>query len=132
MTSSKDIAGLIGPTLMALTTTEVANLRIWATGIPAVIYLNGTLLFVAGLSIVRVHNRWSLRWPLVVTLVGWFALLGGLFRMFYPRAPQGDESLPTFGVMLVLFATGVFLTYKAYGPKHGSSAGFPNSISNSA
>ena len=122
MTSSKDIAGLLGPTLIVLTMTEAMNLRIWAAVIPAVVYLNVTLLFVAGLSIIRVHNRWALGWPLIVTLVGWLALLGGLLRMSYPEARQGGPNVPTFAVMFVLFVTGVFLTYKAYGPRQDSTA----------
>ena len=51
------------------------------------IYLNGTLLFVAGLSIVRAHNQWKADWPVLVTLMGWFAIVGGLFRMFDPPPP---------------------------------------------
>jgi len=57
MTSSKGIAGLLGPTRIAATITEAMNGHIWDTSIPAVVYLNGTILFVAGLSIVPAHNR---------------------------------------------------------------------------
>ncbi len=117
MTSSKQIAGLIGPTLIALTVSESLNLHIWATNLASVIYLNGTLLFVAGLSIVRVHNRWTRSWPVMVTLVGWVAILGGLFRMFAPQAHQGGQNIPTYAVILLLFAIGVFLTFKAYGSR---------------
>jgi hypothetical protein len=63
MTNSKQIAGLIGPTLIVLTISEAMNLHIWANNIAPVTYLNGLLLFVAGLSIVRVHNHWTIRWP---------------------------------------------------------------------
>ena len=48
MMSSKGMATLLGPTLIAITITEAINLPIWAMSIPAVVYLNGTLLFVAG------------------------------------------------------------------------------------
>jgi len=51
MTSSRHLAGLIGPAVMALTASEALNFRIWATNIAPVTYLNGTLLFVAGLSV---------------------------------------------------------------------------------
>ena len=63
MTNSKQIAGLICPTLIAFTTSEAMNLHIWAPNIAPVTYLNGTLLFVAGLSIIRVHNYWTRSWP---------------------------------------------------------------------
>jgi hypothetical protein len=71
------------------------NFRIWAGNIAPLIYLNGTLLFVAGVSSVRVHNRWTRGWPVIVTLVGWVAILGGLFRMFAPEVQQAGQNAPT-------------------------------------
>lgn len=68
MTNSKRIAGLVGPSLAALTLTELINLDIWTHTPAVVVYLSGTLLFVAGLSIVRVHNHWTTRWPVLVTI----------------------------------------------------------------
>lgn len=122
MSNSKKIAGLIGPSLIALTTSEVINLHIWAINIPAVTYLNGTLLFVAGLSIVRVHNRWTGGWPVLVTLAGWFVILGGLFRMFFPEAQQLAENIPSYAVIMVIFAIGIFLTFKAYSREDSKTA----------
>jgi uncharacterized membrane protein HdeD (DUF308 family) len=126
MTNSKHIAGLIGPTLIALCISEAINLRILATSnanLPSVVYLNGTLLFVAGLSIARVHNRWR-GWPVLVTLLGWFAILGGLIRMFAPvLAQQGVQNTPiVFASLIVLFVLGVFLTFKAYGREDNKTA----------
>ena len=115
MTSSKQIAGLIGPTIIALAASEALNLHIWENNIPLVIYLNGTLLFVAGLAIVRAHNRWMRGWPILVTLAGWIVMLGGLYRMFAPDAPQAPQSAPTYAFLVVLLAIGIFLTFKAYG-----------------
>jgi len=117
MPNSKAIAGLLGPTLIAISTSESVNLRIlWANTSPSVIYLNGTLLFVAGLSIVRVHNRWTGGWPVVVTLVGWLIILGGLVRMFAPVFAQREVQNATgvYALLVVLLVLGVFLTFKAY------------------
>jgi len=41
----------------------------------------GTLL---GLLVVVCHNVWVAKWPVVITLVGWFALLQGLLRLYFP------------------------------------------------
>jgi hypothetical protein len=107
---------LIGPTLIVLGISEALNFRIWASNIAPLIYLNGLLLFVAGLSIVRVHNQWTRGWPVMVTLVGWIAILGGLFRMFAPEAQQAGQNAPTTVISASLVgAIGLVLTLKAYG-----------------
>jgi uncharacterized membrane protein HdeD (DUF308 family) len=114
MTKSKQIAGLVGPTIVALTISETMNYHIWASNIPSVTYLNGTLLLIAGISIVRAHNRWTIAWPVLVTLVGWVAILLGLFRMFAPEAQQAPQNNFTYAMLAVLCAVGIFLTFKAY------------------
>ena len=86
MVDSRRIAGLLGSTIIALimSENEFINPHLYDHQIPPVVYLSGTLLFVAGLSIVRAHNRWTRGWPAFVTLTGWFAILLGPFRMFTP------------------------------------------------
>lgn len=119
MTSSRQLAGMIGPTLIVLTISETINLHIWVQNLAPVTYLNGLLLFVAGLATVHTHNRWVRAWPVTVTLVGWILLLGGLFRMFAPEAQQGGKNLPTYVLLTINLAAGVFLTFKSYGPREG-------------
>ncbi|HET7479505.1 MAG TPA: hypothetical protein VFJ72_08340 [Rubrobacteraceae bacterium] len=117
MADSRRLAGLIGPTMLVLGVSEAVNFRIWETNVAPLIYLNGLLLFVAGLSIVRVHNLWMRGWPVMVTLVGWVAVLGGLFRMFAPEVQQAGQNAPTTIITASLVgAIGLFLTFKAYGP----------------
>jgi hypothetical protein len=117
MENSKYIAKLIGPTISVMTLSELLNFQIWITNIAPVTYLNGVLLFVAGLSIVRVHNHWVLDWSMIVTLVGWLGILGGLFRMFFPEAKQVGKNSVSYSVIFLLFAIGLFLTFKAYTKK---------------
>ena len=113
MSNSKQIAGLIGPTAIVLTLSEMLNLHIWSTNIPALTYLNGILLFLAGLSILRVHNSWK-GWTVMVTLTGWFGIISGLYRVFAPEASQLPQNTYSYVIISFLFASGVFLTYKAY------------------
>ena len=125
MTSSRSIAGLLGPTLIALNITEAANPGIWTTRIdPVVVYQAGMMWFVAGLAIVRVHNRWTGGWPVLVTLMGWFLIFGGLIRMVAPGPAQQQSAHTTAvsAVQLVLLAIGIFLTVKAYWPTGGAQA----------
>jgi uncharacterized membrane protein HdeD (DUF308 family) len=51
---------------------------------PALILVSGILLFIAGLAIVRIHNFWTSGWPVLVTIIGWLAVLGGLARILFP------------------------------------------------
>jgi arginine exporter protein ArgO len=126
MTTSKRFAKLIGPTIVALTMSEAVNLRTMLNN-PApivLVYLNGTLLFIAGLAIVRDHNRWKFGWPLLITLAGWFLILGGLFRMFAPVFAQQEVQHATsvYVGLFVGFAAGVFLTFKGFGRDDGKTA----------
>jgi hypothetical protein len=114
---SKRIAGLVGPTLMALSASEALNYRIWSDNLAPVTYLDGTLLFVGGLSIVRAHNRWRRGWPLLTTLAGWSALLLGVARMFAPEARQPGRDAAVHAVLLAMFASGVVLTFQASRPE---------------
>jgi len=119
MTDSRRIAGLVGPTITALilSENEFMNPHLYDLQIPPVVYLSGTLIFIAGLSIVRVHNRWSAGWPVLVTLTGWFCICLGLFRMFVPEVyEQGAKGNPTAVLAgeALLLGVGVLLTYKAY------------------
>jgi hypothetical protein len=113
---SEHIAGLVGPTLMALSASEALNYHIWNDNLPPVIYLDGALLFIGGLSIVRVHNRWMWGWPLLITLAGWSALALGLVRMFAPAARQPGRNAAIDGVLAAMLTSGLVLTCKAYRP----------------
>src|ERR1700737_5440276 len=90
MRTSKTIAGLMGPTLVAISAGLFLNLGSLPGLVesvsrdPALIFLSGILLFVAGLAIVRAHNIWAGGWPVLVTVFGWLILLGGLARMLFP------------------------------------------------
>jgi hypothetical protein len=127
MPTSKMIAGLIGPTLVALGAALLLNLGSIPVLVesvsrdPALVLVSGILTFVAGLAIVRVHNRWAADWWVLVTALGWLALLGGLVRMLYPvrLAEMAAEFTQNTGAIIaeaaVFLVAGVFLSFKGYG-----------------
>jgi hypothetical protein len=129
MATSRLIAGLIGPLLIAIGSAMLLNLDhfpVMATQIAndqGLIFLSGILSFLGGVAIVRAHNIWSGDWRIVVTLLGWLAILGGLVRMWFPQraAPIAETFAGNATALivggLVVFALGAFLSYKAYGPK---------------
>lgn len=114
MAPSRQISRILGPTLMALGATEAFNMDIYAAQSAPVVYLNGTILLVAGLAIVQAHNVWEKGWKVLVTLAGWLLLAAGLFRMVDPKAPQLGEGPATYGVLALLFLAGTVLTFKGY------------------
>jgi len=122
MASSKQIAGLVGPTLIVVTITEWMNLDVFIKAIgPSYgphVYLNGALLFVAGLAIVRAHNLWTWKGPVLVTIVGWFLLFVGLGRMAVPVAAQiaGETPIVLYASLVGLLVIGTVLTIKGYSP----------------
>lgn len=120
LAKSMRLAGWLGPVVIAVALSEAMNFHIWATNSAPLTYLVGILWFVAGLSIVKVHNQWTAGWPVAMSLMGWFLVLGGLFRMFLPEAQQGNQNTPELGTYafdLVLLAIGTLLTFRAYWPK---------------
>lgn len=116
MANSKHIAKLLGPFLIAMTISEMLNPRIWDTVAVTQTYLAGSLWLLAGLSIIRGHNSFTFSWPLMITLIGWFAIFGGLSRMFFPgRVQQGFvNSFTVIALQIILLVVGIVLTFKAY------------------
>jgi hypothetical protein len=118
--NSKTIAGLLGPTIIAMVVSEfpLVQPHLYDAQIPPVVYLSGTLMFVAGLAIVRAHNRWTRDWTVLVTLSGWFFLVLGLFRMFAAgayRRTSANTSATVFMILEGMLAIcGLILTFKAY------------------
>jgi uncharacterized membrane protein YidH (DUF202 family) len=52
---------------------------------PALIFFSGMILMPAGLAVVLSHNVWVLDWPLIITLLGWIAVISGALRVFAPE-----------------------------------------------
>jgi hypothetical protein len=113
---TRSIARILGPALLAIGLTEELNLDAFAGNPAPVVYLDGTILFIAGLAIVQAHNVWSRAGSILVTVTGWACVLGGLFRMADPRAQQlsgGPVTSAVFGLILV---AGGLLAWQGYGP----------------
>jgi hypothetical protein len=95
---------------------EALNPHIWVGVSIQQTYLAGLLWFISVFAIVRVHNRWTKDWTVFVTLIGWFLLVGGLTRMFFPQPAQSgaQNDSVVFILQMTLLGIGVFLTFKAY------------------
>jgi len=125
MTQSRTIAGLLGPLWAAVGLSLLARPDAFAdmaAGLaeaPALFYVSGMALIVAGVAIVRVHNVWTPGWPLIVTVFGWLAIAGGLTRMLFAQemADLAVDVAAHRGLLLVggaiVLALGAFLTFMA-------------------
>ena len=125
MANSKQVGGLVGPTLVATLVSEFPLVQpgLYDAQIPPVIHLSGVIMFVAGLAVVRTHNVWARNWTVLITLSGWFLLALGLVRMFaasqYREATQGASSMSFMvseGILLVVALTITFKAYRSDGP----------------
>lgn len=133
MNRSRFLAGLIGPTLMAIAAGLVLNpgvVQEMAASVQdeyAFIFIVGIAAMTAGLAMVMSHNLWR-GWPAVVTIIGWLTLLGGVARIVFPHqvlafadaaADTGTPALPA--IAAALFLLGLFLSWKAFLPSRTES-----------
>jgi len=126
MERSHFLAKLIGPVFIAGGAGMIFNTVIYramferALHDHMLIYLSGVIALPVGLAIVATHNDWKWHWPLIITIIGWLAIIGGIVRMV---APQLIEQIglsvlnyPSFfivdgGIAVLL---GVLLSYFGY------------------
>jgi len=129
MATSKTIAALLGPTLIASAVSIFLNLDAWPAMVdqtfhnPGLVFVSGYPLFVSGLAIVYFHNQWTGGWPVLVTMLGWLAAVGGLSRILFPTrlGEVATSAVQTTGLMpvvaLIILLVGAFLSFKAYSRK---------------
>lgn len=126
MQTSIFIAQLTGPVILAMGIALLLygdDFRKLADGLlesPGAIMMLGVPTLFAGLVLVNVHNVWAWDWPVVITVFGWLAVIGGVFRILLPHLTRSigravlhkAALLPIAGVIWGAF--GAFLTYQGY------------------
>jgi hypothetical protein len=126
MTTSIFLARLIGPFALALGLALVfqgTGFRAFASEFmasPALIFLSGVITLPAGLAIVLTHNVWTPDWRVVITIVGWLAVVTGAIRMIVPqqaaakaRVVIAQTLVPKIGAAIWL-AIGALLCFYGY------------------
>lgn len=132
MTHSRLIAGLMGPVLLAMGIAMLFRRHVFpvmasqVTQDYGLIFLSGILLLLSGIAIVRVHNIWAASWEVIITVLGWLAVVSGLMRMWFPDSAAaivmavGDISSIVGVAGLVMLVLGAFLSFKGYSPNAAS------------
>jgi len=76
----------------------------------------GITSFILGVAMVFAHNIWIINWQVAVTILGWIALLRGIFLLFFPDLARTIirkvENFPFIPYLLVAsIILGLTLTY---------------------
>lgn len=126
MNTSRFIARLIGPLFLVMglgTLIEGDLVRALSQEFlsnVSLIYLAGMLTLVGGLAIVNVHNVWEANWRVIITILGWLSVIGGVIRLLLPEKVQalGASMLTHPHAMIisgaVILVVGVILCWTGY------------------
>jgi hypothetical protein len=120
------IARLVGPVFVAIGLGILLNADFYAGAIveavhsPTLVYLSGVASLLAGLAIVNAYGTWSADWRVVVTIVGWLCIVGGIVRIVLPgvvgslatKLYSGPIELAIIGVIVLI--VGAFLSFTSY------------------
>ena len=71
------------------------------------------MLFVAGLALARAYHRWTRGGQLLITLIGFGTMIGGLARMFAPEPQQPQPGPALYSFLGLGFLAGCYVTFKA-------------------
>ncbi|MGN6460478.1 MAG: hypothetical protein ACTHLY_04650 [Pseudolabrys sp.] len=126
MRTSLTIARLIGPVLPVIGLGLLINNAAYReivrqfTGSYLYMYISGVLILLGGLAILNAHNVWSRDWRVVITVLGLFFTVMGVFRVLAPpfvnyvggALLQQPGTIVVFGVLFL--GIGSFLTFKGY------------------
>ena len=126
MTPAVWTARLVGPVFVAIGIGIVLNRGFYAAAVgegvrsPVLIYLAGIASLVAGLAILNGYWAWSADWRVIVTILGWLMVIGGVLRIVLPRITtsiattlySGTITLAVVGV--IVFVVGAYLSFEGY------------------
>ena len=120
------IARLVGPLFVVLGIGCLVNQTLYADMIgqailvPVLIYLSGMMAFLAGVAILNGYNGWSADWRIIVTILGWLLVIGGVIRIVLPTVAavaaiglySGGYAMAVVGIILLVI--GGFLSFRGY------------------
>lgn len=95
MDTSVFLARLLGPMLVVLAIGLIVRQDSWTSmakefiASQPLVFLSGLLTLLGGLALVNTHNVWEAGWPVIITIFGWLAVIGGAARMLFPQTVMG-------------------------------------------
>jgi hypothetical protein len=130
MTSSTIIARLMGPVLLFMGIGAVIGLlSTFPEGYIGVLrdmnnqsatIILGMFALLAGLAIVNLHNLWVSDWRVIITILGWLAIVRGALSLLFPNKMYGigeailaSRSGTLIGAVIVILVGGI-LSWMGY------------------
>jgi hypothetical protein len=89
----------------------------------ATLYLGGITALIVGFLIVTFHNTWAMDLSVIITIIGWMALVKGVFILILPKAmialSKGIISSAVFMKVEAIIAViaGLAFSYLGFCPK---------------
>lgn len=86
----------------------------------SMMWIAGAMSLVLGLLSVLSHNVWSDDWRLLITLLGWMALIKGITRLMWPDSvakmalTMGQKKALVATSLIVCFVIGLYLMYQGF------------------
>ncbi|MEP0940658.1 MAG: hypothetical protein ABJH63_18705 [Rhizobiaceae bacterium] len=126
METSIYIAKLMGPTMVVMAAALLKDqdgVKAMARefiGNRSLVFVAGVFTLIGGLAVTIHHNIWVVDWPLLITIVGWAMVVGGIVRIALPelvkswgeKMLQPEHGLTIVGVVWLLI--GGFLSFVGY------------------
>jgi hypothetical protein len=120
------IARLVGPLFVVIGLGVLLNAPFYEGAIveavhsPTLVYLSGVASLLAGLAIVNAHRAWTPDWRVIVTVLGWLCVIGGIVRIVFPAVVgsiaasiySGPTALMIVGA--VVLVVGGYLSFVSY------------------
>ncbi len=120
------IARFAGAVFVVIGVGVLANLGFYsgmvaeAVRSPTLIYIAGLLSLAAGLAILGAYRAWTADWRVVITILGWLCVIGGIMRIVLPRLTaslattiySGTAAMVIAGIVVLVL--GGFLVFQGY------------------
>ncbi|WP_420318558.1 hypothetical protein [Ekhidna sp.] len=85
---------------------------------PGYALLGGFMAIVGGMAMVNYHNYWVNDWRVIITIIGWIALIKGILILLFPLYFDWFKKLLLVrigkGLTIVIVAVGLFFTYLGF------------------
>lgn len=83
---------------------------------PALTFIAGSFGVIIGMVLVQYHNNWVNNWTILITIISWFFLIGGLIVVVFPRSlsylAKYYKNSPAWGIFMICF--GLLFAYLGF------------------